>query len=141
MRMPDVNILLHAHRPVLPEHQHYADWLTRLVDGEEPFGISEPVVHSVVRIATGHRVFNPPSTVKQAFDFLDELLESPNCTLVRPGPRHLEIFRQLCSLPGVRGNLVADAAHAALAIEYGCVWCSADTDFKRFEPMLRWEHV
>jgi predicted nucleic acid-binding protein len=35
----------------------------------------------------------------------------------------------------------ADAAHAALAIETGCEWISADTDFARFSPLLRWQHL
>jgi predicted nucleic acid-binding protein len=90
---------------------------------------------------TNPRVFDPPSTVGQAFRFLDELLACPACTLVRPGPRHWRIFRQLCEGANVRGKLVADAAHAAVAIESGCEWVSADTDFSRFAPPLRWMHL
>jgi len=37
--------------------------------------------------------------------------------------------------------MVADAAHAALAIEYGCGWVTADSDFARFSPVLRWRHL
>jgi predicted nucleic acid-binding protein len=33
---------------------------------------------------------------------------------------------------------VADAVHAAVAIENGCEWVTADTDFSRFVPPLRW---
>ena len=36
---------------------------------------------------------------------------------------------------------VADAVHAALAIESGCEWVTADTDFARFAPSLRWMHL
>ena len=39
------------------------------------------------------------------------------------------------------GKLIADAAHAALAIETGCEWVTADTDFARFAPLLRWQHL
>jgi hypothetical protein len=38
-----------------------------------------------------------------------------------------------------KGNLVPDAYLAALAIEHGCEWISADRDFARF-PGLRWRH-
>ena len=38
-----------------------------------------------------------------------------------------------------RGSIVADAQHAALAIEHGCEWISFDRDFSRF-PGLRWRH-
>jgi hypothetical protein len=45
----------------------------------------------------------------------------------------------LCRLGGVRGNLVPDAFLAALAIESGSEWVTADRDFARF-PGLRWRH-
>ena len=57
----------------------------------------------------------------------------------RPGAQHMAIFRRLCE--GVQSKLVADAAHAALAIETGCEWVTADTDFARFAPLLRWRHL
>ncbi|MGB0679079.1 MAG: PIN domain-containing protein [Polyangiales bacterium] len=38
-----------------------------------------------------------------------------------------------------RGKLIADAYHAALAIEHGCEWATVDGDFARF-PHLRWTH-
>lgn len=38
-----------------------------------------------------------------------------------------------------RGNLVADAYHAALAIEHGVEWVTTDRDYARF-PGLRWRH-
>ncbi len=38
-----------------------------------------------------------------------------------------------------RGNLVADAYHAALAIEHGVEWGTTDRDYARF-PGLRWRH-
>jgi predicted nucleic acid-binding protein len=39
----------------------------------------------------------------------------------------------------LRGNLVADAHLAALAIEHGLTVCSADTDFARFAE-VKWEN-
>jgi len=77
----------------------------------------------------------------QVVQFLDALLARPTCSLVRPGPRHWRIFRELCDAANVRGKLVADAVHAALAIESGCEWVTADTDFARFAPPLRWIHL
>ncbi|MBM4037366.1 MAG: type II toxin-antitoxin system VapC family toxin [Planctomycetes bacterium] len=38
-----------------------------------------------------------------------------------------------------KGNLVADAFLAALAIENGCEWITTDRDYARF-PGLRWRH-
>ena len=54
-----------------------------------------------------------------------------------PGPTHWKILRTLCENGKLQRKLVADAVHAALAIETGCEWVSADTDFARFAPQLR----
>jgi toxin-antitoxin system PIN domain toxin len=105
------------------------------------FGLSKSVLHGFVRVATNLRIFNPPSTLAQAFQFVDALLARPNCILVRPGAGHWRIYRQLCEAGPLQSKLTADAAHAALAIEYGCEWISADTDFARFAPPLRWQHL
>jgi predicted nucleic acid-binding protein len=58
---------------------------------------------------------------------------------VTPGARHWGIFTALCRESGCRGNLVADAYHAALAIESGSEWITTDRDYGRF-PDLRWRH-
>lgn len=141
MQMPDVNVLVYAHREGTHDHERYADWLTNLAMGPEPFAISELVLHGFLRVVTNPRIFDPPSSLFQAFQFIDALLRRPECSLVRPGASHWEIFRQLCEGGKVKGKLVADAAHAAVAIESGCEWVTADTDFARFSPPLRWRHL
>ena len=141
MRMPDVNILVYAHREESPAHARYTAWLTALATGSEPFALSEPVLQGFIRIVTNPRIFNPPSTIAQAFAFIDALRTRPQCAMIRPGPGHWRIFRQLCEAGPLHAKLTADAAHAALAIETGCEWISADTDFARFAPPLRWQHL
>ena len=65
--------------------------------------------------------------------------QRPQCVRVMPGPRHWDIFCALCDGAATKGNLVADAYLAALAIESGCEWVTTDRDFSRFEG-LRWRH-
>src|ERR1700677_1143396 len=122
MQMPDVNVLVYAHREETPAHERYASWLTDLAGGAEPFALSEPVLHGFIRVATNPRIFDPPSTMTQVFRFLDALLERPNCTVIRAGAEHWTIFRQLCEGGKFKGKIVADAVHAAVAIESGCEW-------------------
>jgi len=141
MLMPDVNVLVYAHREETRLHKRYADWLIALAQGPEPFAISELVLHRFLRVATNPRIFDPPSTAAQALRFIDALLERPACCLIRPGPQHWDIFRRLCEDRGLQGKIVADAVHAAVAIENGCEWVTADTDFARFAPPLRWRHL
>ncbi|MBI4904351.1 MAG: type II toxin-antitoxin system VapC family toxin [Acidobacteria bacterium] len=141
MLMPDVNILVYAHRTESVEHRRYAEWLKNLATGNEPFALSEPVMHGFLRIVTNQRIFDPPTRMEDGLRFLKALTARPRCVVLRAGPENWRIFQQLCALGGIRGKLVADAAHAAVAIEYGCEWVSADTDFERFAPMLRWRHL
>jgi uncharacterized protein len=141
MQMPDVTVLICAHREEAHEHERYAAWLIQLAEGPEPFALSTMVMQSFVRIVTTQRIFKAPTTAAQAFEFLDRLMKTPGCSVVRPGPNHWSIFQRLCERGQVRGKIVADAAHAALAIESGCEWVTADTDFARFSATLRWTHL
>ncbi|MEJ7803133.1 MAG: PIN domain-containing protein, partial [Candidatus Limnocylindria bacterium] len=75
----------------------------------------------------------------RALKFTDALRSQPTATVLAPGPRHWQIFGRLCREAGAKGNLVADAYHAALAIESGSEWITTDRDFSRFAG-LRWRH-
>ena len=140
MLLPDVNVLVYAHvEHSTPDHSEYADWITRLATGPEPFALSVLVLSGFIRIVTNSRVFNPPSTLDRSFEFVALLLERPQARIVGPGPDHLDIFERLCRESRATGKLVADAQHAAVAIEHGCTIVSTDSDFSRF-PGLRWQH-
>lgn len=141
MRMPDVNVLIFAHREESENHVRYAEWLTALATGPEPFALSEVVLQGFIRIVTNPKIYKPPSTLAQAFAFIDALIARPQCVMLRPLGRHWSIYRKLCESTSIHSKLTADAAHAALAIETGCEWVSADTDFARFSPPLRWQHL
>ena len=140
MLLPDVGVLIYAHRrDATPDHARYADWLTRLATGPEPFALSVLALAGVVRITTNPRVFVRPSTLDEVFAFIDELTARPTARIVSPGRDHLKVFRQLCDATQAAGKLVADAQHAALAVEHGCTLVTTDSDFDRF-PGLRWQH-
>lgn len=140
MLLPDVNVLIYAHREdSTPDHSHYAGWLTDLATGPEPFALSVLALAALVRIVTNPRVFRRPSTLDEAFEFVDELVRRPQARIVGPGPDHLSIFEELCRQASATAKLVADAQHAAVAIEHGCTLVTTDADFDRF-PSLRWQH-
>ena len=140
MLLPDVNVLIYAHREdSTPEHDRYAAWLTRLATGPEPFALSVLVLAGLVRIVTNARIFERPSTADEVFAFIAELADRPTARVVGPGPDHMAIFERLCRDAGAAGKLVADAQHAAVAIEHGCTLVSTDADFSRFAD-LRWRH-
>ena len=139
MDLPDVNVLVYAHREDAPNHTAYRDWLIDLLQGDRAYGYSELALSGFVRIVTHPRVFNPPSNLGAALAFADQIRNQPNGVRLSPGARHWSIFANLCNAAGVKGNLVPDAYFAALAIESGSDWITTDRDYSRF-PGLRWRH-
>lgn len=138
--MLDVNVLIYAHREDgHQEHESFAKWIAQLATGPEPFALSTLALAGLVRIVTNPRVFHRPSTLDEVFGFIEQLRRRPNARLLNPGPQHWTIFDGLCRRAGATGKLVADAHHAAVAIEHGCVWVTTDADFSRFSD-LRWRH-
>ena len=139
MRCVDVNLLVYAHRTDVADHEVYRAWLDAARTDHEPLGLSDLVLSGFLRIATHPRIFREPTPLSGALEFTEGLRGSPAATVVQPGDRHWSIFADLCRAGGATGNLVPDAYLAALAIEQGATWCTADRGFGRF-PGLRWEH-
>ena len=139
MILPDVNILVYAHRRDMPDHSAYRDWLDTEVNAEAAFGLSDLVLSGFIRIVTHPRVFQAPTALHDALAFASQLRNQPNRIGVAPGARHWEIFAGLCVSAGAKGNLVPDAYFAALAIEHGCQWITTDRDYSRFVG-LDWRH-
>jgi toxin-antitoxin system PIN domain toxin len=137
MILAEANVLVHAFREDAPRHAALRPWLEGVVRSESAFAVSELVLSGFLRVVTHPRVFNPPTPLAAALEFVEALRAQPNCVLVAPGERHWSIFTRICREAEVRGNLVPDAYLAALAIESGCDLVSTDRDFSRFAG-LRW---
>lgn len=135
MIIPDVNVLVYAHRVDAPDHARYRDWLERTVNQPASFGIASLVCSGFLRIVTHPRVFDPPTAPAVALDQIRRLRDRPNVTSIEPGERHWQIFTTLCADSGAKGNLVADAYLAAIAIESGSRWATSDRDFTRFSGL------
>lgn len=139
MILPDVNILVYAHREDATDHPAYLAWLQNVINADEAFGLADVVLSGFIRITTHPKIFKTPSTVLEALTFSNQLRDQPHCVHVTPGPRHWQIFDRLCQENTLKGNLVPDAYLAAMSIESGCEWITADRDFSRFKD-LRWRH-
>lgn len=140
MLLADVNVLVYAHREDShAEHVRFGEWLVQRATGPEPFALSVLALAGFARVVTNPRIFRRPSTLDEAFGFTAQLVRRPNARLVGPGPSHWQLVEDLCRAAGASGKLVADAQHAAVAIEHGCTLVTTDADFARF-PGLRWLH-
>jgi toxin-antitoxin system PIN domain toxin len=140
MELPDVNVLVYAHRADVPQHPDGRAWLEDTIARGAPFGVSKLTLSAVVRIATNRRAFATPSTLDEVFSFCEALIEQPNCQQIEPGERHWGIFQRICEDANITGSMVSDAWYAALAIEHGCEWITMDRDFARF-PGLKWRRL
>lgn len=132
MILLDVNVLVYAHRKDAARHDEYRAWLENALTGAQPYGLSDLVLSGFLRVVTHPRVFRDPTPVAEALAFVDAVRDRSNRVRVEPGPRHWDIFRELCRRAEARGNLVPDAYLAAMAIESGAEWITTDGDFRRF---------
>ncbi len=129
----DVNVLVGAQRnDDSPLSHRMRTWLDGALTGPETIGVSDLALSAMVRIVTHPRVFSTPAAPAEALAFAQALIAAPQVMIVRPGPRHWEIFTGLVAEHRLRGNDVPDAYYAALALEQGATIVTADRGFARF---------
>ena len=132
MKLFDVNILIYAHRQDQVHHEFYREHLEAMINGSEAFGLSTLVAAAFLRIVT-HPVFpNGPTPLSQAIAVVESMGNLPNCYWINPGNKHWQLLAELCRSSQCTGKHVADAQHAAVAIENACTWVTRDRDFTRF---------
>ena len=132
MKLFDVNILIYAHREDQTHHDFYRSRLESTINGPDVFGLSTFVAAGFVRVVTHMRFPNGPTPLSQALSVVESMAGLPNCYWINPGPRHWQLLAELCRESLCAGKNVADAQHAAIAIENGCTWVTRDEDFSVF---------
>jgi toxin-antitoxin system PIN domain toxin len=135
----DANVLLYAVHQRAEPHERAASWLTEQLNGARRVGFPWQSINAFLRISTHPRAFERPLRPTTAWERVTDWLSAPVAWLPEPGPEYPRILRELIRTYEIRGNLVPDAALAALAIEHGVTLISTDTDFARFRD-LRWEN-
>lgn len=138
MLLLDVNVVLAVHRADHPAHANTRSWFESMIAASERFSVPALIWGSFLRLATNRRIFEVPTPRADAFDFIDAVRAQPAHLDVGPGPRHLELLRQVCDEADADGDLVPDAVIAALALEHGCTVVTLDRDFARFSSV---EHL
>ncbi len=134
MKLFDVNILIYAHRVDQEHHEYYRQFVEELVNGSDCFGLSPLTAAGFLRIVTHPRFPNGPTPFAQAVSVIESLSALGHCIWTPPGQRHWELTRDLANRCACRGKNVADAQHAAIAIEHAGEWVTRDLDFDRFVP-------
>jgi hypothetical protein len=134
----DTNLLVYALDQASPFHEAARPWLEDELNGPTGVGLPWQTLNGFVRVVSNPRISPNPMPTQRAWAQVREWLELDVTFTPEPTPRHVEILASL--MPAVtRSELMPDAHLAALAIEYGLVLCSADTDFDRFKG-LAWRN-
>jgi uncharacterized protein len=129
----DTNVLIYAHRRESIRHETALGKITTIAESDTPWGLPVFCLAEFVRVVTHLRVFDPPSPLADALEFLVQLMQSPSVRLLLPTPRFASAFNDACISAGVRGNLAFDAQIAAVCREHGVdQLLTADRDFARF---------
>jgi uncharacterized protein len=135
----DANLLIYAVNQDGRHHKEARQWLETVLSGREGVGLPWIVLLAFLRITTQAGILPRPLPIDAALDLIRDWLDSPNCSILEPGPDHARILRKLLLGAGAGGNLTNDAHLAAIAIERGAELCTLDRDFGRF-PGLRWRN-
>ncbi len=136
MILPDVNVLVYAHRRDTDGHERYADWLARLQIGPEDLALTEMTLTGFLRIVTNRRIFADPATLPEALAFVNALRHARRARWLTPGAATWTVLAEMGAAdPQVRGNLVPDAWLAALTRTHGCRLATADRGFARFDGL------
>lgn len=133
----DANVLLYSIDRSSRFHAPCAAWLSDAFSGPRRIGLPWQTIGAFLRISTHPRVFARPLQPDQAWAVVEHWLAAPTCWVPEATGNTARILGDLVRNHELRGNLIADAQLAALAIEHGVAVVSADTGFARF-PSVRW---
>ena len=105
MILPDVTVLIYAHRPGRSRSRRLSKaWLEDVLSGDQAYGHFDLVLSGVLKIVTNPRIFGDATPIDVALTFCEDLVSRPTCVPIRPGPRHRAIFAQLCRTCGRRAT-------------------------------------
>jgi len=134
----DANLLLYARDAASPFHRVSRDWLTDALNGPTRVGLPWQSLTAFLRLATHPRISAQPLQPEEAWRQVQEWLAAPAAWSPVPTTRHAEVLGDLVVRHQCTAALVPDADLASLALEHGVAVASADSDFARFAPQLRW---
>ena len=132
LKLVDVNLLLYATNPGVPEHGRASAWFDGVMNSGERIALPTATLLSFLRQSTQAAIYRPPLSMQTAVEFVQDWLEWDTVWVPQPTDDHMKIVLGfLGKVP--RSGLVTDAHLAALSIEHGLTICSNDRDFRLFD--------
>ena len=136
---PDVNVMVAAMRLDHPLHaiayNHLQSELKKasLRPNNTSIVLLGVVVAGFIRVVTNRRIFQLPSSLNQAIEFVDTLLLSPGVVFQGNGSQWLG-FKDLCLRAELSPDSATDIWIAASALQLGEILHTFDRDFKKILP-------
>ena len=138
MFLVDTNILIYAADNSSDAHPKYKELLNQWRCEPTPWYLTWGIIYEFLRVTTHPRVFRNPWNIKQAWEFIEVLLQSDSLRVLTEGQKHREHLSQIIENPReLRGNILQDAQIAAVMREHGIqIIYTRNTDFHKF-PHLK----
>jgi toxin-antitoxin system PIN domain toxin len=134
--LPDVNTLVYAYRREAVGHERYADWLARVVAGDDELALVDACLTGFLRIVTNPRIVADPAPTSHAMEFIRRLQSGRRAQPLASTAATWTIFTDLVAQDrAIKANLVPDTYLAALAISHRCRVATADRGFGRFKGL------
>jgi toxin-antitoxin system PIN domain toxin len=133
----DTNLLVYAHRQDSKWHEAAAGCVRDLAESPSTWAIPWPCIHEFYAVVTHRRIYDPPSTPRQALAQIDAWLQSPSLLLIAENGDSWGTLATMLETARITGARVHDGRIASICIANGAreLW-SADRDFSSF-PGLR----
>lgn len=133
----DANVLVYAHRSETPRHASAVAALERLTRRKRQVAVPWTCIYQFLRVATHPAVFDPPSEIEVAWEFVGDVLAFPDAIVLAETEAHARILDELVTRLRPRGNLVHDVHIAAVLLEHNVHdFLTTDRDFARI-PGIR----
>ncbi len=116
----DTNVLVYAADRALPFHSACRDRLERQRTQSGAWYTTWAILYEFLRVTTHPRVLRRPLHVRQGWDFVTALLESPGLSVLVATQRHSAVADEVfAELPHLAGNVLHDTHTAILMREHG----------------------
>ena len=139
MILPDLNLLLYAYNPFMPQHDAARRWWEDVMNRDELIGFPFEVAFGFIRVATNPRLGGARVALADARRVVEGWLELPQTRTLTPSALHFTRVMDLMAAAMATGPVLSDAILAAYAIENRAQLFTNDGDFARF-PGLDWKN-
>ena len=131
----DVNLWVYAFRSDSPLHVTARSELGSGSKLTDAYLFSPQVAASFLRLVTNPRIFFQPSSLEEAWVFVDTLESRGEAVKAAVDAMTFGIFKHLCLVTKAMGNDIPDALLASLALRHDATLITADRRFGRYEGL------